>query len=116
MDFITNIETEVNNFIDQINSMIYIAEAYVVFTSVLLVILFIMVAAGLSRIGRLEQKIEAILAYEKNAKDKEAGYDMTDNRIKELLVLAESNSKYQSEKAKEELEKLTNEKGEVLNE
>lgn len=61
MDFIANIETEINNFLAQVDSLISLVQAYVVFSSIVLVLVLIMVAVALSKLSEIEKQNEHIM-------------------------------------------------------
>lgn len=108
MEWITNLENSINQFFYEVELYMGMAKIAAIFIISALVVLIILSFNIINRLNAMNVKIDKVLSMQV-----EKGYveKSRDKNIQELIVLSKSNSKYHSEYAKKELERLQSEGG-----
>jgi len=114
MEYLASLENGVNDFLYQIQLYISISKMFFVFVLIALVILLMICINLMQKVNMISKNLGKLLEYNNIREEKEQGYDVTDKRIRELLVLSKSNNKFHADNAKAELE-LIRQEGEKTN-
>jgi hypothetical protein len=65
-DSVNTLMSDVQNLVDEVHAAIQVAQAYMVFSTILLVVLFIAVGALIANLRRMEKKLDLLCEkYEK---------------------------------------------------
>lgn len=114
METINNLESQVTNFFYSIEIYMSMTKLAFIFIVLALVILLGLVISINSKIQELDKKLEKIINIESMKEEKDNGLDVSDQHVKDLIILSKSNNKFHAENAKKELE-LIKQKGENIN-
>jgi len=110
-DGVNQIINGTNELINSLNAYIQFSTYYIYYSGVLITIMFIMLIAMFSRFKNVNNQLTEIKAL--LTREVIPQTDAASKRMRELLVLSKSNNKFHADNAKEELELIRQEGGNI---